>query len=60
MSRQVSLKWLATMLSPQQAVLRANTFFNVQRACIAWMGSAVLPCLLGGPLSASQSFLAVS
>lgn len=47
MSRQVSMKWLAKILPPEQAVLRANTFLGVQRACAAGLGLAVLPCFLG-------------
>lgn len=47
MSRQVSVKWLAKILPPEQAVLRANNFVGVLHACVAGLGLAVLPCFLG-------------
>lgn len=47
MSRQVSLKWLARISSPERAVLRTNSFVGVQSACVEGLGLAVLPCFMG-------------
>lgn len=47
MSRQATLKWMARIRPPEQAVLRCNSYVGVQTACVEGLGLAVLPCFMG-------------
>lgn len=43
----LALRWLATLLPPEQAVLRCSGLMAVRDACLQGLGLAVLPCFIG-------------